>query len=237
MGKYKFKRRSTMMPPLNLSPAIQTFFNVTRRDIMALRTDVHAAKNLSNEEKTALRTLKGENVVIWPTNMYLQEAHHQLGDNTYYCKLPSDPTQIFKKKLDRLLEAARGYGILTKQELDFLTVPYPVIPTFYIVPKIHKNAQTPPGRPIVAGIGGLCEHACVYIDHFLQPLVLDLPWYLRDSTSVLQEFAEIRCEGQMYLVTCDVEALYSNIKAQHGMTAIIHFFSKIIEPHVRFLHY
>lgn len=142
---------------------------------MALRPDAHAAGNLTNTEKAALRTLQNN-----PTFL-IKEADKG-----------GDPTQIFKRKLDRLLEAARGYDILSKQELNFLTVPHPIIPTFYMVPKIHKNAQIPP--------------------------VLDLPSYLRDSTSVLQEFAEVRCEEQMYLVTCDVEALYSNIQSQHDIS-------------------
>lgn len=53
-GKPKFKRKSKVMPSLTLSPAILTFYNVMCRDIMKLREDRNAARNLSNPEGQAL---------------------------------------------------------------------------------------------------------------------------------------------------------------------------------------
>lgn len=97
---------------------------------------------------------KGGNDVLWPIAKYTQEAHRQLG-NPCYVKLPS----------------ARSFGIISKQEHAFLTVDKPVTPTFYILPILHKDPVSPLGRPIVAGIGGLSEKACLYIDYYLQPLV------------------------------------------------------------------
>lgn len=64
-------------------------------------------------------------------------------------------TGVFKKRLDRLLQTGRDMQILSKKEFEFLRVDHAVIPTFYLLPKIHKRLTKPPGRPIVAGIGGL----------------------------------------------------------------------------------
>lgn len=55
-----------------------------------------------------------------------------------------------------------------------MTVEHPVIPTFYLMPKMLKNNTCPPGRPIVV-IGSVSERACIFVYSFLQPLVLDLP--------------------------------------------------------------
>lgn len=95
---------------------------------MNLREDKCAARNLSKSETLALRKLqnnttfiikesdKGGNVVVWPVNMYLQEAYRQLNNNTLYQKLPMDPMCVFKKKLDRLLAAAMRLGVIQKQD-------------------------------------------------------------------------------------------------------------------------
>lgn len=238
VGKPKFKPRSRAMPPLTLSPAVHTFFSIMCNEINQLGMNRNASQNITRAEQLAITRLqndrtfvikeadKGGNVVVWPVKMYSQEAYSQLHDQKCYAKLPSDPTFVFKLKLDRLLMAAKNDGIIQKQEFNFLTVEDPVIPTFYILPKVHKNATKPPGRPIVAGIGGLCEKPCIFVDHFLQPLVLQLPSYLRESTSVLQEFGKLKIDGDYLLVTCDVEALYPDIQQHHGMRAVTYFLDK-----------
>ncbi|XP_056416138.1 uncharacterized protein LOC130357468 [Hyla sarda] len=42
-------------------------------------------------------------------------------------------------------------------------VQYPTIPTIYLLPKIHKNALIPPGRPIVSGCNSLTEPICQFL--------------------------------------------------------------------------
>lgn len=157
-------------------------------------------------------------MVLWPTDMYISDNNTQ-----YHSKLPSDPTPIFKRKLDNLLESAKITGIINPQEFSFLTVQHPVIPTLYLLSKINKDSRVPPGRPIVAGIRGLSEKACMFVDYHLQPFVLHLPSYLRDSTSMIQLFEDFEYDGKILLVTCDVESLYTNISHQHGIAAVTHF--------------
>lgn len=112
-----------------------------------------------------------------------------------------------------------------QQELHFLTFQKPVIPTFYILSKVHKNPVDPTGRPIVVGIGELWEKA-IFVDHFLQSLVLQLTSYLHISTSVIQQFGDLHFESNLLLVTCDVKSLYTSISYQHGMAAVMFFLDK-----------
>ncbi|XP_069596109.1 uncharacterized protein [Ranitomeya imitator] len=60
-----------------------------------------------------------------------------------------EPTEI--------LEEAFQNGIITKQIRDNLIPIYPKMACIYFLPKIHKNLNNPPGRPIVSGNGSLCE--------------------------------------------------------------------------------
>lgn len=240
-SKSTFRPRSKFLPPFTLSPAIQTFFNVVKREIVELPINKFSNQNLSFQERQAIQSLgnnklftikeadKGGNVVLWPIELYVGEVHRQLGNSRYYCKLPSDPTDVFKRKLDRLLTSARDYGIINKNEYAFLITEKPTIPTFYVLPKIHKDPSAPPGRPIVAGIGGLCEKACVFIDYYLQPLVIKLPSHLKDTTSVIQQFEEFPLDQQTFLVTLDVESLYTNISHHHGMAAISYFLNSCVD--------
>ncbi|XP_071983969.1 uncharacterized protein [Engystomops pustulosus] len=183
-------------------------------------------ENLTKQERQALMGLrnnknflikeadKGGNIVIWPVELYIKEAKRQLDNKDFYVQLPSDPTQVFKNKIDRTLKAALDCGIINKKENKFLTVDNPKIPTFYMLPKIHKSLQEPPGRPIVSGIGGLNEKLCSYVDFFLQPMVLKLPAYVRDTTHLIQQIENLTIPTNALLITLDVESLYTIIGHQ-----------------------
>lgn len=128
----------------------------------------------ANQEFLIKESDKGGNVILWPRNLYMGEAKRQLENRQYYQVLPSDPTIYFNRKMDNLLISARSFGTITNQEFEFITVEHPVVPTFCMLPKVHKDLIRPPGRPIVAGIGSISEKACIFVDFFLQPLVCDL---------------------------------------------------------------
>ncbi|XP_069815763.1 uncharacterized protein [Dendropsophus ebraccatus] len=60
----------------------------------------------------------------------------------------TDPTNVFKKKLDALLGSAVDRGTITRKELKFMTVEKPTCPTFYMLPKVHKCLEVPPERTV-----------------------------------------------------------------------------------------
>lgn len=71
---------------------------------------------------------------------------------------------------------------------------YPRTATLYLLPKVHKYATIPPGRPIVSGSGSLCEPTCRFIDYHLKPLVETLPSYLKDTNNVLRKIEYLQLE-------------------------------------------
>ncbi|CAJ0961209.1 unnamed protein product [Ranitomeya imitator] len=211
--------------------AVQIFFETTSRDILRLKLDHNCQNNLSKDERWALENLrnndsfeiieadKGGNISLWPKDMYCMEARRQLSNTQYYQILPSDRTLTFKTQLERLLSRAWIQGIINKKDLDFLSTSYPVVPTFYMLPKVHKSITRPPGRPIVSGIGGLYERPCIYLDYFLQPIVLGLDSYTRDSSHLIRQLEGLDVPTNTLLVTLNMEALYTNI--QHDLDDLV----------------
>ncbi|CAJ0962483.1 unnamed protein product [Ranitomeya imitator] len=112
------------------------------------------------------------------------------------------------KDLDR--QALRDLMELLDENENY-QVKFPVIPTFYMLPKVHKSLSNPPGRPIVSGIEGLYEKSCIYLDFFLQPIILNLESYIRDSSFLIQQLDTLVVPENTILATFDVEALYMNI--------------------------
>lgn len=80
-SKSTFRPRSKSLPP-----AIQTFFNVIKKEIMHLPQNKHTAQNLTSQERDAIKQLhnntqftikeadKGSKVVLWPIDLYVKEV-------------------------------------------------------------------------------------------------------------------------------------------------------------------
>ena len=128
-----------------------------------------------------------------------------------------------KKELEELLNTAKDQNWISKKEYDFLLCQHPRFASYYMLPKVHKNLQNPPGRPIISGNESITEPASKYVDYFIKPFVAKLPSYIQDSTQVLKKIAQIQNIGSCIMATMDVESLYSNIVHDEGLEALRHF--------------
>ena len=54
----------------------------------------------------------------------------------------------------------------------------------YFLKKLHKTPISV--RPIVSGTGGITEKVSAFLDHFLQPLLTNIPSYLKNSTELIE---------------------------------------------------
>ncbi|CAJ0968092.1 unnamed protein product [Ranitomeya imitator] len=237
-GRFTGRIPSQASPSFSLFPVVQIFFETVSRDIANLKINNKGLGNLTREEARCLKHLKkqdsfvikeadkGGNIVLWPKDLYVVEAKRQLLNTSHYQVLPSDPTDVYKKHLDGLIRTALGLGIINKRERDFLTIETPRIPTFYMLPKVHKSLDNPPGRPIISGIGGLFERPCVYLDYFLQPLVFSLGSYIRDSMHLIERIGKLEVPRDTLIITLDVESLYTSIDHKLGLDAITYFLDK-----------
>ena len=76
---------------------------------------------------------------------------------------------------------------------------------FYMLPKIHKSLDNPPGCPIIT------ERISAFVDYILQPHIRTLKSYVKDTTHFLQILNSLGLIPQnSYLVTLDVSSLYTN---------------------------
>jgi hypothetical protein len=91
-------------------------------------------------------------------------------------------------------------------------------PSFYVIPKVHKPKLV--GRPITPAHRFMLGPACDFITKTLHPIASLVPEILRDSTQLVLELDEVGehralpelyPHEEIYLVTGDVESLYTNI--------------------------
>lgn len=125
-----------------------------------------------------------------------------------------------------MLDRALLNQVLTKSEHQFLYSKHPVVPHFYHIPKVHKDMEKPPGRPIIAGIDSLTSNLGSYIDHFLQGLVTSLPSYIKDSGHALEILTVYAWEKGYRWLSFDVASLYTSIQREFGLRAIEYYLAE-----------
>ena len=96
-----------------------------------------------------------------------------------------------------------------------------------MLPKIHKdrntwpnNNKTPPGRPIVSDCESDTYRISEYVNHFLYPLSIKHPSYVKDTPDFLRKLSDIKPDPQSLLITLDVESLYTNIDNHAGLESV-----------------
>ncbi|KAL2083743.1 hypothetical protein ACEWY4_021516 [Coilia grayii] len=223
------------MPPCAPNPTLATFSKLVERDIEAIAKSPKKGfthNNITSAERKALKELqnnidivikpadKGGAIVIQDAHDYTTEAFRQLNDVSFYKQLPENPVEKFVKERDNILNGALENHWITKKHYDFLKVEYQMTPVFYLLPKIHKRLLNPPGRPIVASKNSLIEPLSQFVDTFIKDIVKTLPSYVADTTAVLRLLTDISMPGGSFLVSFDVEALYTNIPHDGGLEAM-----------------
>lgn len=182
----KLKANSTFDPPI--SNSMLDVFQQLVTDNVTKNWDKHSKhhtgkSNISHKQKQAMTQLKEDNtvtikkadkggaIVVMDTTSYIGEAQNQLTDETVYQKLTSDPTMQFKEQLDKVIEEAYDVGLIDSDIKNVLIKDNPRTPILYLVPKVHKSLQSPPGRPIVSSVGSILQPIAVYFDSYLQNIV------------------------------------------------------------------
>ena len=104
--------------------------------------------------------------------------------------------------------------------------PLPDTPTLYLLPKIHKSGS--PGRPFVSGCDAPTVRLPKYADHFLKPLVSNIPSYVKDSTDFLRRLFKHNhnLPTNIVLLTIDIKSLYNDIPHDEGITAAFDYLNE-----------
>ena len=160
---------------------------------------------------------KGVSIVIMNTTDYTAEAERQQ-QLDHYEKLQEDPTQKLNTHIKNLITQAWRLHIIDDTTYNNLQTKNHRIPTFYLLPKIHK--QNNPGRPIVNEIRLVTEKISAYVDTILRRFVLRIPSYITDTTHFLNILKHLEIQNKDLLVTVDVKSLYTNIPHTEGIATI-----------------
>ena len=135
-------------------------------------------------------------------------------------KIKEDNTYEIEERIRRRLKQ-----MIIDNEIDERAYSYLLLrrsrPTqFYILLKIHRNKQNPPGRLSVSANSHPAEHISQFVDSHLNPLVPKLPSYIKDTTHFLKKLDDFKeLPPGSLLVTLDVSSLYTNIPHNKGIEA------------------
>ena len=154
--------------------------------------------NLTHAETTALKELKSLNhIVIKPADKgsavvllnredYLTEGLMQLGDPKFYREIPADLSNDHMEAISREVNRMHESKEISKKVKEYL-LDFPMRTSrFYMLPKIHKGKNPPPGRPIISGNGCPTELISQVVDQFLKDISPRGRSYLKDTTHFLQ---------------------------------------------------
>lgn len=86
---------------------------------------------------------------------------------------------------------------------NFYALKYPRIPTFFCLPKVHKDLLMLLGGPVVSGNGAITENLSLYLDTHLRPFVVSLPSYIRYTIHLLQNLEGLHISQHALSVTID----------------------------------
>lgn len=99
---------------------------------------------------------KGGNIVLLDNEKYINMCNKILKNLDWYRHIPADIVEKYNKEFYLLVDTAYLNNTITKSTWDFIRNNFPCVPTFYALPKIHKDAINLPRRPI-SGIGAISE--------------------------------------------------------------------------------
>jgi len=155
-----FKTPSNWEPPqLNPDHPIEQFLNIVLSNVSNpdFPNDLPRLKNLNDTEIKAITSLKhNKDIIILPADKgdvtvimnkidYITEARNQLEDKNTYEKLDKDLTEDFNNTINKFITDNSEKEGLSGNLTETLITKNPETPTFYILPKVHKNMNPPPG--------------------------------------------------------------------------------------------
>lgn len=181
---------------------------------------------------------KGGATVIMDINNYIYEANRQLNDIKYYKPLQQPIFHDNIPKIRAILEKMKSERFIDKKQLEFLSGPEnPRNRIFYLLPKIHKDKnkwsipdRMPEGRPIVSDVESESYRVSQMLDHFLTPLAVKHPTYLKNTYDFVNKIRNQVVEADCFIITGDVSALYTNMQHVRTVTCVKEIFKTYPDP-------
>ena len=247
----KFKIPSNFQPVSGTyPPEIDQLHILLKQELRKLPERTRVKDNLNFQDKVAIRELKnntdlvikpadkGSAIVIMDREDYIFEAEKQLSVTKHYRQIeePQFPKncEIFNQILDEM----KLKKLISKKELEFLRAKRNSRERiFYLLPKIHKEShkwtipdKIPPGRPIVSDVESESYAISKFIDYHLAPFATTHPSYVKNTYEFLSKLKQIKTHPDAFLISLDVDSLYTNIDNEMGIRAVSEAFATNPKP-------
>ena len=119
--------------------------------------------------------------------------------------------------VNQTIERFKNEKLLPKKTADSLKVSNPKTPKFYISPKIHTPNN--PRRLVINSIECHTSEISRFVDHHLQPVVKQIPSYMKDRNHFISKVNNFSVPANSILVTMDVRSLYTSIPSNEDIAA------------------
>ena len=138
-------------------------------------------------------------------------------------------TPMIKAEIDCKLESlCLAAGMIDKEMKEFCMAPRNHRTSRLYFLKIHKN---PMGiRPIVSSCNSITENISEFVHIWLQPLMRDLPSFIKDTTEFIQLIENTPLPDKCILASTDVSSLYTNIPHHEGKQAAMKALNSVENP-------
>ena len=134
----------------------------------------------------------------------------QLKNEQFYKECTENLTLKYHSMVQELVTELFDKELISDQTFKFLSTGRERTSIFYLLPKIHKKLQNPPGRPIVSSIDYPTVRISMMLDIILQPLLLTTKSYIKDTPDFLRKIKEEVIQSEENFFTLDVSSLYTN---------------------------
>ena len=238
--KNLFPTKSGWTPPDGRFSSLDLYIYTCRDQISKInfRSKLNYS-NLTLAELTTIKILhkrkdivikqadKGGFIVVWRCDLYLKEGLSQLenrpNSSLFFSKVKRNPINLFNKTIITTIEDEIEANDLLANATSLIHL-HPHAPTFYMLPKIHKQQTPIPGRPIVSSISCPTLQIAKFLDATLSPFVEQQPTYIKDSNHAISIFSTFRFQGEhCFLFSMDVKLLYTSMPHEDSLIALHHF--------------
>ena len=111
--------------------------------------------------------------------------------------------------VNQTIEKFKNKKLLPQKIADSLKITNLKTRKLYISPKIHKQNNS--GRPVINSIECHTSEISRFVDHQLQPVVKQIPSYIKDTNYFINKANNFSVPVNSILVTMDVRSLYTSI--------------------------
>jgi len=171
-----------------------------------------------------LKADKNLGPVLMLTSDYREMCQKHLRTDTYQ-QIHTDKKTVIKQLQDLAKQFHDEATYSKDNKIITAGIQIKELNMFYGLAKIHKPGELKP-RPIISNAKGILGGLSKWLDVALQPHVLNLKTYVRDSDQILEKIERIKHEAHHQIFTFDVVSMYTSIDTNKALNTIAEYLPK-----------